>query len=84
MAEVEVVYASSRREESIRLTVAAGASVREVLQKSGLLPHVHGKVGIFGKVVSQDRAVAHGDRIEIYRPLAVDPREARRRRARRR
>jgi len=84
MAEVEAVYALSRREESVRLTVPQGATVREVLEKSGLLPQVRGKVGIFGKVVSQDRAVADGDRIEIYRPLAVDPKEARRRRARRR
>jgi putative ubiquitin-RnfH superfamily antitoxin RatB of RatAB toxin-antitoxin module len=80
--QVEVVYALSRSEESIRLTVPQGATVQEALEKSGLLPRVRGKVGIFGKVVSQDRALADGDRIEIYRPLAADPKEARRRRAR--
>jgi len=58
--------------------------VREVLEKSGLLPQVRGKVGIFGRVVSPDRAVSAGERIEIYRPLPADPREARRKRAARR
>jgi uncharacterized protein len=82
--QIEVVYALFRREESIRVTVPQGATVQEALEKSGLLPRVLGKVGIFGKVVSQDRALADGDRIEIYRPLMLDPKEARRRRARRR
>lgn len=82
--EVEVVYALPRREASTRVTVPAGATVRDVLEKSGLLPHVEGKVGIFGKTVQADARVAHGDRIEIYRPLAIDPKEARRQRARRR
>ena len=82
--EVEVVYALPRREESIRVVVPQGATVREVLEQSGLLPQVRGKVGIFGRVVSPDRAVAAGERIEIYRPLPADPKEARRRRAARR
>jgi uncharacterized protein len=78
---VEVVYALARRAESIRLSVPQGATVGEVLEKSGLLPQVRGKVGIFGKVVRADARVADGDRVEIYRPLAIDPKEARRRRA---
>ena len=52
--EVEVVYALPRREASTRVTVPAGATVRDVLEKSGLLPHVEGKVGIFGKTVQAD------------------------------
>ena len=84
--EVEVVYALPRREASTRVSVPAGATVRDVLEKSGLLRLLkgEGKVGIFGKTVQVDARVAHGDRIEIYRPLAVDPKEARRQRARRR
>ena len=81
---VEVVYALPRREASVRVSVPRGATVRDVLEKSGLLPLARGKVGIFGKVVRADAPVADGDRIEIYRPLAVDPKEARRRRAARR
>jgi putative ubiquitin-RnfH superfamily antitoxin RatB of RatAB toxin-antitoxin module len=39
-------------------------------------------VGIWGKRVSPDTTVRAGDRVELYRPLEVDPREARRQRAR--
>ena len=84
MVEVEVVYALPWREESVRVRVPEGATVKEVLEKSGLLPLARGKVGIFGKVVRPDAPVADGDRLEIYRPLAADPKEARRRRAARR
>jgi len=82
--EVEVVYAQPERTESVRVRVPEGATVRDVLEKSGLLARVSGKVGIFGKLVRADAPVADGDRVEIYRPLAADPKEARRRRAARR
>jgi putative ubiquitin-RnfH superfamily antitoxin RatB of RatAB toxin-antitoxin module len=38
-------------------------------------------VGIFGRVVKADVVLLAGDRVEIYRPLIADPKEARRRRA---
>ena len=79
--KVEVVCALPGREESVRVAVPSGATVRDVLAKSGLLHLVRGKVGILGKVVPEDTPVADGDRVEIYRPLAVDPKEARRARA---
>ncbi|HXM83701.1 MAG TPA: RnfH family protein [Burkholderiales bacterium] len=81
MLKVEVVYALPGREESIELTVQTGATVRDVLEKSGLIGLMSHKVGIFGKVVPEDAPVADGDRVEIYRSLAVDPKEARRARA---
>jgi hypothetical protein len=40
-------------------------------------------VGIFGRRVERDRILTDGDRVEIYRPLVADAKEARRRRARR-
>ena len=76
-----MVQALPRREASARLRVREGSTVRDVLEKAGLPLQPHGKVGIFGKVVSPDTPVADGDRIELYRPLAADPKEARRRRA---
>ena len=79
--KVEVVYALPEGEESARVAVRSGATVRDVLAKSGLLHLARGKVGIFGKAVREDTPVADGDRVEIYRPLAVDPKEARRARA---
>jgi len=39
------------------------------------------KLGIFGRPVTAEKAVADGDRVEIYRALLIDPKEARRRRA---
>jgi putative ubiquitin-RnfH superfamily antitoxin RatB of RatAB toxin-antitoxin module len=82
--EVEVVYALPQREERVRLRLPEGATVRDALEKSGLLPLARGKVGIFGRVVGADARLKPGDRVEIYRPLAADPKEARRRRAARR
>ena len=60
------------------LDLPAGATVRDALAASGLEGHA---CGIFGKRVTLDRKLAEGDRVEIYRPLALDPKEARRRRA---
>ena len=39
------------------------------------------KIGVFGKVVKLDRVLETGDRVEIYRPLIADPKEARKKRA---
>ena len=60
------------------LNLPAGATVRDALAASGLDGHA---CGIFGKRVALDRKLADGDRVEIYRPLAMDPKEARRQRA---
>ena len=54
-------------------------SVRDALRAAGFQASA---VGIFGKRVGLDHALVEGDRVEIYRPLAIDPKEARRRRAR--
>lgn len=43
----------------------------------------HGAVGIFGEVCTRDRVLVEGDRVELYRPLQVDPKQARRNRAQR-
>jgi putative ubiquitin-RnfH superfamily antitoxin RatB of RatAB toxin-antitoxin module len=54
--------------------------VRDALAASGLAGDAF---GIFGKRVGLNQPLADGDRVEIYRPLVVDPKEARRRRAQR-
>jgi uncharacterized protein len=67
--------------------VRVGTSVREAIEQSGVsskCPEIDlavNQVGIFGKVTKLDQLVADGDRIEIYRPLIADPKEARKRRA---
>jgi len=61
-------------------------TVQEAIEQSNILerfPEINlavNKVGIFGKGVKLDSLPVAGDRIEIYRPLIVDPKEARRRR----
>jgi len=64
----------------VEIRLPEGATVRDALLAAGMTAE---KVGIFGKLVKLETRLADGDRVEIYRPLAVDPKEARRRRARR-
>ena len=87
---VEVVYALPDQQVLVALELEPGACVRHAILGSGILqrfPEVdleRTSVGIFGKVTGLDTPLADGDRVEIYRPLAVDPKDARRVRAGRR
>jgi putative ubiquitin-RnfH superfamily antitoxin RatB of RatAB toxin-antitoxin module len=75
---VEVVLAYPDGAQARSLNLPAGATVRDALAASGFDGHAF---GIFGKRVELDHRLAEGDRVEIYRPLAMDPKEARRQRA---
>jgi len=79
---VEVVCALPDEVKRVTLALPAGSLVRDALAASGLAHLEKAGVGIFGKRVARDAPLADGDRVEIYRPLALDPKEARRRRAR--
>ena len=85
--EVEVVYALPESEDAVRLRLAPGATVADALRASGILarhPEIdltRSKLGVYGRAVAQETRLADGDRVEVYRPLAMDPKEARRRRA---
>lgn len=87
---VEVAYATPLRQEVIEVVIRPGASIEQVIRESGLLerfPEIdlaRSQVGIFGEIASLRDPVRDGDRVEIYRPLLADPKEARRRRAARR
>jgi putative ubiquitin-RnfH superfamily antitoxin RatB of RatAB toxin-antitoxin module len=84
---VEVVYATSGVQALVTLKMPAGATVKEAIQASGFLMHFPdidlsvNPVGIYGKACSLDQKLKTGDRVEIYRPLLHDPKEARRQRA---
>jgi len=86
-AIVEVAFATRQRQELIEVGYEAGDSVADVISRSGIASRFRNvdmgglDVGIWGRIVSRDTPVAAGDRVEIYRPLDMDPREARRRRA---
>jgi hypothetical protein len=84
---VEVVYAQGKEVDAATVHVPAGASVKDALAASGLAARHPGidlkTVGIFGRRVELAARLADGDRVEVYRPLLLDPKEQRRRRARR-
>lgn len=81
-----MVYALPDRADSVVLMLGENSTVQDALRASGVLERNPGadarRVGIFGRKVSLADRLADGDRIELYRPLAMDPKEARRRRAR--
>jgi len=84
--EIEVVYVGVSSQFHKGLTLPVKSDVQQGLNASGvfaafpeLTPEV--PVGIYGKKVSRAQILKNGDRIEIYRPLVFDPKEARRNRA---
>lgn len=85
--EIEVVYALPEQEDAVRVRLASGATAADAVRASGILarhPEIdlgRSKLGVYGKVVAPEARLADGDRVEIYRPLVMDPKEARRRRA---
>lgn len=86
--QVEVVYARPEQQTLLTVSVPEAATVAEAVRRSGILeahpeiawPDV--EVGIFGARVSAGQGLRNGDRVEIYRPLVVDPKQRRRARAR--
>ena len=88
MAEiaVEVAYAGPEGQVVIPLAVPSGTTAWEAVERArtalppGVTPDPD-RLGIFAKKVAADRILEEGDRLELYRPLILDPMEARRRRA---
>jgi putative ubiquitin-RnfH superfamily antitoxin RatB of RatAB toxin-antitoxin module len=85
---VEVVYAVAGGHDAAFVDLPPGATVGDALAASGIGERHPGVdlslLGIFGRRVGREARLVDGDRVEVYRPLALDPKEARRRRARRR
>ncbi|GGY81978.1 UPF0125 protein [Cellvibrio zantedeschiae] len=93
---VEVAYALPHKQKIIALLVEPGTTASQAAERSGITQHfpeidlTTAKMGIFGQALgtkgleSAANYVLHeGDRVEIYRPLSADPKEARRKRAER-
>ncbi len=76
---IGIAYALQKRQVWLTVDMHEGATVREAIDRSGILqqfPEIdleYQKVGIFGKVVALDSTLEDGDRVEIYRPLIADP-----------
>ncbi|MCU0564728.1 MAG: RnfH family protein [Rhodospirillales bacterium] len=85
--EVEVAYARPDEQVILTVKVPPGTAIAEAIRLSGVLerfPEIDlaaNKVGVFGKVGRLEQELAAGDRVEIYRALIADPKEARKQRA---
>lgn len=83
---VEVCYALPRAQTLIAVELPRGATVRDAIEASRIAerhPEIDpaaAKVGVYGKLKPLDALLAEHDRVEIYRPLIVDPKVARQRR----
>lgn len=84
---VEVAYATAGEQALVAVEVPRGATLRDAILASGILarfPEIDldsSRVGIFSKPAALEGVVHEHDRVEIYRPLEIDPRQARRQRA---
>jgi len=84
---VEVAYALPDRQAIVELEVERGTTAMAAAQQSGLAERFEGltlegaKLGIFGKAVPDTHVMSAGERVEIYRPLLIDPKEVRKARA---
>ena len=84
---IEVAYAKPSEQVILTLDIADGSTMEAAIIASGILqrfPEIdlaNNKVGIFGRLCKLDQLLRAGDRVEIYRPLLVDPKEMRRTRA---
>jgi uncharacterized protein len=79
---ISVVYALAERQHLVKLTVEEGTSVAQAVERSGLAAQLDANAtlhcAIFSRIVPLSHIVEEGDRIEILRPLIVDPKENRR------
>ncbi len=83
--KIEVCYADARGATRIAVELDPGATVGDAIAASRIVERLSLasdalSFGIFGKRANADTHLQDGDRVEVYRPLIVDPMEARRRR----
>lgn len=87
LMKVEVAYALPDEQVIIVIEVPQNTTIEAAIQQSGILeqfPEIdlgENKVGVFSKLSSLTTPLRAGDRVEIYRPLKIDPKEIRRQRA---
>ena len=86
MITVEIVYAEPGSQTLEKLELPAASTVADAIDEAssrGLIPEFAARLesGIWGRIVSRGTRLKDGDRVELYRPLVEDPREARRRHA---
>ena len=84
---IQVCYVRPKWQFLKELSVAPGTTIRDAIKASGLLdeaPEIDlstARTGVYGKLKQLDALLREHDRVEVYRPLIADPKDARRRRA---
>jgi len=84
---IEVAYGTSVDQSLIELKVPSGTTLIEAIRLSGITEYYpeidlnKSRKGIFSQIAEDETVLQEHDRVEIYRPLIVDPKEARRQRA---
>jgi putative ubiquitin-RnfH superfamily antitoxin RatB of RatAB toxin-antitoxin module len=87
LLRIEIVCVTPGEQVLIPLEVPSGTTAGEAVERSQILRRFPEldlagvKLGVFGRVVPAATVLGDGDRVEIYRPLLADPKQARRRRA---
>lgn len=82
--QVEIVFALPARQVLRTVIVADGATVADAIKGSGFAKQFPDhdldalQAGVWGQPANRDRLLREGDRVELFRPLEMDPREARR------
>ena len=85
--KIQIAYVDEDGARVSEHEVAVGSGAWQAIEQSGVLERwpaidpARAKIGIYGRLVAADTIVKEGDRIEIYTPLAMDPKQARRQRA---
>lgn len=85
--QIEVIYALADEQQLITIKVNQGTTLKQAIEQSGILqkyPQIDlnvNKVGIFSRITDLNAILNDGDRIEIYRPLIMDAKAARKKRA---
>lgn len=81
---MEVVFATVEQQRISVVTLHGEATVADAIAASGLARRFADfdfdtlEAGVWGEVVARNHVLTDGDRVELYRPLALDPRDARR------
>lgn len=88
MIKITVVFAAKEKQIDIPLIVEENCTIALAIARSKIIeqcPEIKlsdNRVGIFGQLATPNTIVTAGDRVEIYRPLTIDPKELRRLKAR--
>ncbi|MDO1508863.1 MULTISPECIES: RnfH family protein [unclassified Neisseria] len=84
MVEIEIAYGTAEKQLLETMQVEEGTTTRQAVLQSRIAAEFpdadveKAPLGIFGKAVKDDTVLRDKDRVEVYRPLLIDPKEARR------